>query len=465
MKLLKASAMNAESNYNRRDFLRGTSFATVAALMGGVRLMGAEAPAGQEAAKVKKPPVPCGVIGLGAQGREILTALSRLPNAPVVAVCDTYPAMVKRAAQLAPNAKPYNDYKELLADKSVKTVLIATPTHQHREIVEAALAAGKHVYCEAPLALTLDDARAIAAAAKKYPHLNFQAGLQRRADPQNPFTLKYLRSGAAGTFVRARAQWAQKTSWRRSAPNPEREKALNWRLYNETSLGLAGEEGIHLMDHITWFLGMKPKSVQGHGGLLYWNKDNDDREVYDTVQFTVEFPYKVFFTFDLSLANSFESSYGVLYGTDAAVLLRDNSAWMFKEADAPLLGWEVYCQKEDGVVYKEVGLSMRMDNTKILKEAASNEPYLATSMQRAMEAFIGNTVTLSAAMEDFEMMGGELKDSKAVEEFRNSDSIKKAWLMAADWSDGLMATVMAIKANEAIVKGEKIVFSKEWFQV
>lgn len=456
---------NQDANYNRRDFLRGTSFATVAALMGGVRLMAAEAPAAPDASKIKKPPVPCGIIGLGPQGREIMTALNRLPNAPIAAICDTYAPMVKRAAQLAPNAKSYAHYQELLADKSVKAVFVATPTHKHREIVEAALAAGKHVYCEAPLAHTVDDARAIAAAAKKRPHLNFQTGLQRRSDPQNPFTLKYLRAGAAGSFVRARAQWAQKTSWRRSAPNPEREKELNWRLYQDTSVGLVGEEGIHLMDHMTWFLGMRPKSIQGHGGLLYWNKDNDDREVFDTVQAVIEFPNKVFFTFDLCLANSFEGTYGILYGTDAAVLLRDNSAWMFKEADAPLLGWEVYCQKEDGVVYKEVGLSMRMDNTKILKEAVVNEPYLATSMLKAVEAFIGNTNTLSAAMEDFEMMGGELKDTKAVEEYRASDSLKKAWLNAADWSEGLMATVMAIKANEAIVKGEKITFSKEWFQV
>jgi hypothetical protein len=86
-------------------------------------------------------------------------------------------------------------------------------------------------------------------------------------------------------------------------------------------------------------------------------------------------------------------------------------------------------------------------------------------MLKSVEAFIGNTNTLSAAMEDFEMMGGELKDTKAVEEYRASDSLKKAWLAAADWSEGLMATVMAIKGNEAILKGEKIVFSKEWFQV
>lgn len=465
MKHFEHMHAGSESSYNRRDFLRGTSFATVATLMGGVRLMGAEAPASQDAPKIKKPPVPCGIIGLGAQGREIMTALNRLPNAPVVALCDTYAPTTKRAAQLAPNAKTYANYQELLADKTVKAVFVATPTHKHREIVEAALAAGKHVYCEAPLALTVEDARAIAAAAKSKPHLNFQAGLQRRADPQNPFTLKYLRSGAAGNFLKARAQWAQKTSWRRPAPNPEREKELNWRLYNETSLGLVGEEGIHLMDHISWFLGMRPRSVQGHGGLLYWNRDNDDREVYDTVQVVIEFTNKVFFTFDLCLANSFESSYGVLYGTDAAVLLRDNSAWMFKEADAPLLGWEVYCQKEDGVVYKEVGLSLRMDNTKILREKVSDEPYFATSMHKSVEAFIGNTNTLSAAMEDFEMMGGEFKDTKAVEEYRGSESLKKAWLEAAGWAEGLMATVMAIKANEAIVKGEKITFSKEWFQV
>ena len=63
-------------------------------------------------------------------------------------------------------------------------MIIATPTHQHKEIALDALKAGKHVYCEAPLAHTIEDARAIAQAAKAARQQIFQAGLQNRADPE-----------------------------------------------------------------------------------------------------------------------------------------------------------------------------------------------------------------------------------------------------------------------------------------
>lgn len=461
-------AARFDADFNRRDFLRGASFATVAAMMGGVPIVAADAPAAVgEEKKSRKPPVKCGVIGLGLQGRELMTALSTLPNAPVVAICDTYEPMINRAKKLAPDAQGYSDYKQLLANPDVKAVLIATPTHKHREIAEAALAAGKHVYCEAPLAHTLEDARAIAQAAKRSPRCNFQPGLQRRADPQQPFTLKLLRAGAAGTLVKARAQWAKKHSWRRSAPSPEREKELNWRLYQATSPGLIGEEGIHQLDLVSWFLQGRPKAVTGFGSLQFWNRDNDDREVFDTVQAVFEFPGRVNFFYDASLVNSFESEYEVFYGSDAAVVVRGAGAWLFKEADAPLLGWEVHCRKDEGVAYKELGLLLRADATKIKAQAKPAEelPYQKTSLASAMEAFIANTNTLSAALEDFELMGGDFKDEKALREYLQGDSLQKARVAAPGWQEGYEATVLALKANEAIVKGEKITFANEWFQV
>ena len=126
-----------------------------------------------------------GVIGLGTRGREALSSLSQLTNARVSAICDHYPAALRRGGTAAPDAKPYSDYKKLLADANVKAVVVATPTHLHREIVIAALEAGKHVYCEAPVASTIEDSRAIAQAAKKAHGLVFQPGLQERSHPQD----------------------------------------------------------------------------------------------------------------------------------------------------------------------------------------------------------------------------------------------------------------------------------------
>ena len=140
-------------------------------------------------------------------------------------------------------------------------MVIATPTPDHKEVALAALKAGKHVYCEAPLAGSIEDAREIALAAKAAKHLAFQAGLQMRSDKQRLFLLPFIRSGALGTTVLARAQWHKKTSWRSASPNPEREKALNWRLNKATSLGLIGEIGSHQIDQAGWFLNALPTAV------------------------------------------------------------------------------------------------------------------------------------------------------------------------------------------------------------
>src|ERR1051325_4570900 len=164
--------MNEDQNnladFNRRDFLKGGSLATAMALLGGVPLF-AEAPTETPAETKSGAKVKIAVIGLGAWGREILSALGKAAQADVAAICDNYQASLNRGAKEAPAAKPASDFKAILDNKDITAVIVATPTHQHKEIVLTALKAGKHVYCEAPLAHTVEDAREIAAAAKAKP--------------------------------------------------------------------------------------------------------------------------------------------------------------------------------------------------------------------------------------------------------------------------------------------------------
>src|ERR1035441_2944135 len=212
--------------YNRRDFLKGGSVATLMTMLGGVELIAQTnaAPAGAD----KAPPVKIkvGVIGLGAWGREIINTLTRLRTTPdavdveIAAICDTYPAALKRTASAVPGAAQTADYKTILDNKDIKAVIIATPTYLHKEVALAALKAGKHVYCEAPLAGSIEDAREIALAAKAAKNLVFQAGLQKRSDKQRLFLLPFIRTGALGKTVLARAQWHKKTSWRSASPSP-----------------------------------------------------------------------------------------------------------------------------------------------------------------------------------------------------------------------------------------------------
>src|SRR5205823_1878935 len=135
-----------------------------------------------------------------------------------------------------------------------EAVFVATPSHLHREVALAAIQAGRHVYCEAPLASTIDEAKVIAKAGQGSKQV-FQVGLQARANPQHDHVHRFIVTGVLGSKVaEARGQWHKKESWRRPHPNPERERALNWRLRKETSAGLVGEVGIHQVDVADWFL-------------------------------------------------------------------------------------------------------------------------------------------------------------------------------------------------------------------
>ena len=451
---------NEALGYNRRDFLRGGSAATLMTMLGGVELFAQTNGVPAADAKSAAVKIKIAVIGLGAWGREIINTLAKVPQADVVAICDTYAASLKRTASAAPGAAQTADYKTILDNKEIKAVVVATPTFQHKEVVLAALQAGKHVYCEAPLAGSIEDAKEIALAAKKAKNLVFQVGLQMRSEPQSNFLLPFIRSGTLGKTVLARAQWHKKTSWRTASPNPEREKALNWRLSNATSLGLVGEVGIHQIDHVGWFLNCLPKAVTGWGSVMFWK---DDRDVPDTVQAVLEFPGGVQMIYDATLANSFEGEYEVMYGSDAAVMMRESKAWMFKEVDSPLLGWEVYAPKT--TFYKETGITLAAGNSKPPPVDAQGQPIqpdplTTTPLFSALGTFLRNAADLNRAAEDYKSSYGA-DDVEGMME----DLGKRRRLAAAGYLEGFQAAVTVVKANEAILTGKRIELKPEWYEL
>ncbi len=444
---------NERPDLNRRDFVRASSVAAFVVALGGVPVTAraaAEAQAAADAAtgkvlpipkadpnfqeKPPGPPVNIGIIGIGTQGREIIAQLNKLPNAPITALCDTYKAAFKRGAEGAPKAKQYDDAQELLADPTIQAVVIATPTHLHRELALRAITAGKHVYLEAPIAHTLADAQAIAAAAKAIPAGNkqvFQVGLQLRENPQNHHVARFIRAGATGRTVMSRGQWNKKLSWRRTSPNPEREQALNWRLYRATSLGIPGEIAIHSLDVARWYFDKLPIAVSGFGGIVQWQ---DDREMADSVTVVVEFGGGLRHTWTGTLANSFEGEHDVFFGSDSAVLMRDNRAWMFKEVDAPLLGWEVYARKDEFL--GESGIALVANATKILAQG-----------KKPAEAASESDAPLKYALERFI---SHINDRTKPE---------------ADWQAGYQSAVLAIKAAEAVTKGGRVEIAPELWNI
>jgi predicted dehydrogenase len=425
--------MTDPTNINRRDFLKGVTLTSLGLALGAEEItLPAEA---QQAAAQEQPagaPVKCAVIGLGPQGRDILTALAKLGNGPVVSLCETYTAAayVKRATDIAPNAPVQTDYRKVLELPDVQAVFVATPSHLHKQIVLDALQAGKHVYCEAPLATDLAEAKEIATAAKAAKPL-FQAGLQNRSNKMHGHVRNFL--GDMGKIVGARAQYHKKTSWKRGGGTPERERELSWRMYKATSSGLPGEIGIHQFDVVSWYLKALPTAVTGFGSTMVW--DQDGIEVPDTVQCVLDYPKGIRMMYDATLGNSFDSGYEALFGSNCAILIRDQRAWMFSETDAPLIGWSVYARKDK--IGDETGIALVADATKLINQG--KEP-----------GKVGTDVSKTALYH-------------AINAFLTS--IRTSVKPAAGPAEGYQATVIAHKAHEATVSGGRIEFQKDWFDV
>lgn len=414
-----------DNSINRRDFLKGAAAAATFFLTA-EGLLRAEETASSAIANVAGPPVKFGVIGLGQWGKEILTTLSKIPAAQVTGICDTYEPFVNKGKEIAPNAVTFTDYKQLLASADIEAVVIATPSHQHKEIVLAAIQAGKHVYCEAPIATTVEDAKAIAVAGQSSPKV-FQVGLQGRSNLLYQHVQRFMKAGAVGSTAHVFGHWNKKESMRRVAPTPEREQELNWRLSSKTSSGLVGEIGIHQIDLANWYLNSLPVSVTGFGSIINWK---DGRDTADTVQCILEYPNGIRMVWKATLCSSFSSSFTLFEGTNSTLIMREKRGWMVKEADAPLLGWEVYAAKSP--CFDETGVCMIAEASKLLKageEPSKAGPELKTEpLQSALENFILN-----------------------IKKDPNAPKIPGPL-------EGYQAAVTVIKANEAVISGTKVAY-------
>jgi predicted dehydrogenase len=417
-----------DSGDGRRDFLKQIA-ATSALLVSSRGLALAEVGSEDEAVG---PPVALGVVGLGPWGREILSTLAQMPGARVVGICDTYAPFLRKGGEIAPQAKALQDHRALLEMAEVEGVVVATPSHLHKEIALAAIQAGKHLYCEAPLAATIDDARAIARAAAAAKSV-FQGGLQGRSNALYRHVAQFVKTGVLGTPVLVSVRFNRKDSWRRAAPAREREAELNWRLAAATSPGLVGEAGIHGLDLAAQYLGALPTAVTGFGTTNVWR---DGRDVPDTVDCVFEHAKGARVAFAGTLASSMGGTYALFQGDNASLMMREKRAWMIKEADSPLLGWEVYARKEK--VLDETGIAMIADATKIL--AAGQEPGEAGAGEPSREP-------LHLAFDDF---------------FR---SIRKGAPPACGATEAYQATAVALTATQAVRSGSRVAFSSELLEL
>ncbi|PWM25900.1 MAG: hypothetical protein DBX40_04355, partial [Clostridiales bacterium] len=148
-----------------------------------------------------------GIIGCGGIARaKHLPALSKLPNVEMVAFCDIIRERAETEAKKygVPGAKVYEDYKELLADKTIDVVHVLTPNRSHSFITVDALEAGKHVMCEKPMAINVEEARKMLDAAKRTGK-KLTIGYQNRHRNDSLYAKAEAESGALGEIYYAKA--------------------------------------------------------------------------------------------------------------------------------------------------------------------------------------------------------------------------------------------------------------------
>ena len=173
-----------------------------------------------------------GVIGSGGRGAFVMTVFQKDPALRVTAICDVYEPNLENALSVAsktPGTHPkiYRNYKELLADKDIRAVLIATPEHWHAQMVLDALAAGKDVYVEKPLCHTPEEGAQLVEAERHTKQI-VQVGMQRRSYDLYLDGAKLVASGALGKVRMVRSWWLNNYVGDGGSRTAKLDGALDW---------------------------------------------------------------------------------------------------------------------------------------------------------------------------------------------------------------------------------------------
>jgi len=148
-------------------------------------------------------PLRCAVVGLGSIGRDHAAILHALPETELVVGVDIDPA---RADVLPAGVRASTDVADALAH-GIEAVWVCTPQHLHRDIVVSALEHGRHVFCEKPIAHTIEDADAMIAAARRRPELTLAIGHTLRFHPDFVAARNAVAAGQVGTPIQLSARW------------------------------------------------------------------------------------------------------------------------------------------------------------------------------------------------------------------------------------------------------------------
>ena len=326
----------------RRNFLQTAGVAAAAA---------PQILRGQQARKHR-----VGVIGLGRRGRDLLRAAAKRDDTEIVGLSEIYPPNLERALEMTPGVKNYPDFRDLIASPDVDVILIGTPDHWHPYQTVEACKAGKDVYVEKPISVTVEEGRMMVEAARKYERV-VQVGTQQRSGDHFQQVVRMIQDGEIGdiSFVRT---WNYGNLTPDGIGNPvdsDPPPGLDWdmwlgpapeRAFNANRFGVhdtgfshfrwfwdyAGgmmtDWGVHLIDIVLWAMDEPGPTVINCVGNKYVLGDN--RETPDTILASYEFGDRFACTYENRVCNAesmFDQGYGITFhGTDGTMFV-DRSRW------------------------------------------------------------------------------------------------------------------------------------------
>lgn len=265
---------NASVRWGRRDFLRrGLACAAAAPLVVPARVLGRDggvAPSNR---------IVFGAIGMGGRAMHILPNFLWQPAVQWVAVSDVRPDRMAASKAMidghygAGDCRTYRDFRDLLAQRDIDAVLIATGNRWHAVGSMFAAHAGKDIYCEKPISLTLGEGRQLVETCRRFGTI-YQAGTQRRSTPSYRFARDMVRQGRIGRVHTVESQvWTGATVPRQpAAPIPEGfdydmwlgpvqwrpyvpVRVAQWVCFWDTGEGMHTDMGTHYTDLMQWALG------------------------------------------------------------------------------------------------------------------------------------------------------------------------------------------------------------------
>jgi myo-inositol 2-dehydrogenase/D-chiro-inositol 1-dehydrogenase len=225
-----------------------------------------------------------GIIGCGNRGTAVISSMSKHTQVNIIAMADLFQdkldAMTPQmnglnAAKGFPPVRPANifrgsrAYKRLLDLKDLDAVLISSPAYTHPEFVEAAVAAGKHVYCEKPVATDVAGCKRIRQAGEKaLGKLSLVIGFQIRYATPYVEMVRRVKDGAIGDVISAQLYYLSSAARLHDYKNVSDEefRIRNHYHFHALSGGILLDQGIHMLDVCNWTLGANPSHAIGSGG-------------------------------------------------------------------------------------------------------------------------------------------------------------------------------------------------------